>query len=184
VQVILLVIVVVAVGGAYYFGKLSNKQNVVETTTEEPVAMETSETSPDWKLYQGDGFSFRYPGSIFLKTDLTGLLVAYPEDKKDDPYFEQNYSDFYISKTFTQQNQNFESAIKEAGIYFKPYSEFQSIKMQNGIVRMSGLLNGKKTIRGFYNYEGKAFEITYWERDWSVTPETFDQILSTFRFTK
>ncbi len=177
ITVSLLILAVVA----YFF---SPKSITSKLPTSSPAT--SIDPTANWKIYTDPqyGFTFKYPDTIFFKNDSINFLVAYPEDKKRENDFEINYRDFYIDSSFVQQNMSFDAAISKAKEYFKPSSDYKIEYMKNGFVKMSGYSNGKNNTRAFYNYSGKAIELNYWQGYWTVTPETFDQILSTFKFTK
>lgn len=58
--------------GGFYLGKNQNNNNSIEIPPRGPVFYEpTPDPTADWKTFEGDGFSFRYPSDLYIRNDNT-----------------------------------------------------------------------------------------------------------------
>lgn len=186
IQIILTLVVLIAVGGGmYYFRTQKVKPNVVvETPTQEPVATETQKpsiptvkptTDPTlgWKKYKGADFEYKYPpswkigqGGQALVSDLAGA----------------NITNFTKDMVMYNECMRVDKTEVKNGLNIKYQSYVASGEM------CSNQANVRNKEIWITKAGGDGFQpgIIYFYND-SIYPDglnIFDQILSTFKFTK
>ncbi len=180
---ILIVLALVTLGIIVYF--FAPKSISLTLPINSPKASILPVTSPDpatldWKTLTllNNTVSVKYPDSIYLEKDGSDNFAIALSHKGES----QMDGGFRIDAMFTQQYSDFNRAIKETEIYFKPYKNFKKQTLQNGIVKMSGVLDTNVRVIALADYKGKAIVFDYLSQREKISPDVFDQILSTFRF--
>lgn len=182
---LILVGIVAIVGASYFFGVNKIGKNIATPTpnvSPSPIASQaTTGDMTNWKTLTllNNSVSVKYPDTIYLeKNDSDNFAIALSYKGAS-----QMNGGFRIEAQFTEPYADFTQAIKETEIYFKPYTNFKKQILQNGIVKMSGVLDTDVRVIALADYKGKAIAFDYLSQREKVTPEIFDQILSTFKFT-
>jgi hypothetical protein len=219
IQIILVIILIVLVGGGmYYFGKLSNKQNVVETPTEELVAMEnqkpglptvkpTADPTAGWKIFlHKSGYSIKYPSEIKVVAMKNFDADPTPIDEYADiklssvdgfskPHMRiirlvNDFSDtklplMEVAQKYYQANLDMPS-VPAVSVQAPKQGTFLEIPSVSYAVRNKGF---KTIVDEYLGYEG-VYRVVWLEKDnhkymiYWTEDKLFDQILSTFKFTK
>lgn len=177
-----IIILLVLVGlGIFYFAKSQEGIAIARPVPDFVTSNEISDPTASWKTLTllNNTVSIEYPDSIYLEKDGSDNFAVALSYKGES----HMNGGFRIDATFTQQYADFTKAIKETEIYFKPYTNFKKQTLQNGIVKMSGVFDTDVRVIALVDYKGKAIAFDYLSQREKVSPEIFNQILSTFKFT-
>ena len=181
---------------------------IVSKPTPTPIATQTSPTptpdpTADWKTYQGDGFSFKYPSGILLSNEECTVsaqdlvLVSYQESIKNNPqalcnerpvqFFEIIKGKFSppISNDYTKITiVDTELSGLKAKKYISTFIPNQPIGIASpwaSITNIPFQVN-KTDYYLFYGFPNPKF---FPKNNLPELPKNiFDQILSTFKFTE
>jgi hypothetical protein len=181
--VIILLALILVAGGAYYFGT-KNKTVQVPVASSNPVVNPTADPKANWKTYSNSQFGFQ----LMYPTELTYL---YDQLKQvGDNLLLQNFNG---SKPRKEESSDFQMVLyvsNDTGLGLEKVVKNSENKIISNIT-----IGGEKAIKGtsiqkyeevptvWVKHSGYLFTIQL------STPKTtnfslFDQILSTFQFTK
>jgi len=202
-----IVIAAVLIGGIYYFVLSKQSSNQYSTGTPQPTKnlcalMECAgecknnhcslpkDPAADWKTYTSSesGFIFRYPSNLYVKTSsiypnsVFVLVNNIDIDKANEgPWYDlaiYTKDGNQIPKDFYNIKENLHNPI-EKNIMLDNAS---GVKIQG---LLSGYLDGTFNSNAMLVRNGKLTEFNFYERgSTGLNRKTFDQILSTFKFTK
>ena len=205
---IAIIALLVAGGGAYiYQNKKTEVPAVVDTTTQQlnQIQQQTKSSQTDtstlnWETYSNADFSLKYPATWYLNSSSPGFINITNYDSSvipgsDAPISSENiwinvssyppgkYNNFSINETL-------ESWVNKIGLSDKQNILIDDIKAVRGKIIYTGEEESGYFQKGessgdlvLVTYNSKGYLISYSPND-SKFINTFNQILSTFKFTK
>ena len=150
----------------------------------------------NWKIYSGVNFSFKYPPDWYMNISSPGSINI---TNYDPSFYETHGSDAPLSKeniaihisTFTNlsANETIESWVNKLGLSDKRNILVDGVKALRGKIIYTGQEESGYYKKGessgdyvIFIYNGKGYQIVYSPYG-SKLVSTFEQILSTFKFT-
>lgn len=190
--VVILALAVLILGGLvfYFWRQTTNTQTIVQVTptstpSPELTASSTENETANWKTYQGDGFSFKYPANLSIQTtnynvikftdsdgevkfNFLGVSIYTPSQYEN---YIKNFA-FFDERIFTdQQGRNWTTDLVLGEVY-----NFRGILQQNDKTYVVNLQSGTKEVANDYSP-------TSGSGDGHNFIKFSDQILGTFEFT-
>jgi len=186
---ILVGVLVLIAGGVYYLGikkaPVQQVQNPMVTfqTAQATPTPSTSDQTVNWKTYTNNenNYSFKYPQTWQLEQEGTTIRIFDPKSKYSESFSFITYSPVSPKKLSLLSIEDF---VKQQQDNI-PYLQFTPITI--------GGIEGKRTtdIPGADVYDtvfvkrgSTIYKIELSNEGASITKDTFDQILSTFKFTQ
>lgn len=172
------------------------KPTVIPNSFRDPSPTPTADSTADWRTYQGDGFSIKYPSNqLRNSSDICpdhvdrGLELYVIDEKimKEQPLLfcgsdvPLSFRIYQIEKFETPESDDYREVIKNEktmdGITGQMYISVRNSKPSGGIESPF-----KKTVLINLDSQGKKLMV-YYGFPSTISEETFNQILSTFKFT-
>jgi hypothetical protein len=192
--ILILVIVVVAIGAAYYFGTLKNKSGLVSvvptptpivkaTQTPSPAEAKAQEGTANWKTYTNTkyGFSFKYPDGFQVKERASGYFVI--TTTSENSFNGSLQEGISIDARLLGSYANIDSARNTISnsLVVSENKKVSNWEVTQGVGK-DGMLKGVEFRQAIIPYKTGVIEVE------TITNakylSIFDQILSTFQFTK
>lgn len=178
-----------------------NSLNFVENSPTLTAVVPTQAVEVPWQTYRNEkyGFEFKYPKNYFIKENYSDVFINTREISIPDGA-EVLPADMVISTKDISSNKNGEEYISlQTDNIVKNVIDSATLNIETISTpylgsRLSGKIISNHILAGIYeediflkNPNGKQIvSIMYLNRDWNesyITKSTFDQILSTFKFT-
>ncbi len=185
--ILLVIVVVLGLGvGVYYLGKTNSK---TQKTTDQLVIQSSpspsvnSDETANWKNYQDQWISFSYPPNLFVKNGSQygdPHVVSLLNNQSDD----YRNAEFQIDTSLRGDLSNYATALNNLeSVITSP----QIKTITNGVI-ITGTINNQmqsnlKVKIVLLKYGNGGLKLTNDQFSGYVTDQTFDQILSTFKFT-
>jgi hypothetical protein len=173
VPIVIIIVAIIIIGGGIYLSK--NKK------AEAPAA-ETQNNTSDWQTYNGTDYSFKYPRSWYVNSSKGpdyGLTSITNYDEQNGPFD----TEYIRIKIYITDKDETESGINNnvLGLSDKKNIVVDGTQAVRG--KISFYQGGEMAEAVLMTHNGKGYGVQY-ESNSSKLINAFDQILSTFKFTK
>lgn len=183
--ILVLVVIVVVAGGTYFLGKSTSQKEQVHNSAVTSQASQPSSVTDEttnWDTYTDSWITFKYPSNLYAKNGARfgdEHIVSLLSDSNGD----YRNGEFMIDSSLRDKLANYNMAVKS---YESNVTNPQIVNINNGVVitgtisnQMASNLNVKYAL---FKYKSGAILIKNEKFTSVVDDQTFDQILSTFKF--
>lgn len=179
--VVVVILLSLGIGGYVAYKNMQPGNQVLQTTPTPSVLLKPTavDLTVDWKTFTKSDWSFRYPPNLFAKEPVANFVDLV--DSEDTPASNARIS--VDARLIEPYLNDYDTALKRRA------NDLNITNPQTKILPYGVIISGKlgpgmgeglKVTNGLVKYKNGAISVEY--SGTNVDPQTFDQILSTFKF--